>query len=137
MSGAKPEKNKSIIDTRIDQYFTPTLKPQIASAEQYARMHVNSQADNCENANADLMISRIMHTLQKIAEEIAQIKKGEANKNGAKKYRKNDRVVYIPKNQKVERVLAAFRKDPNEPLKVTILRLIDFTEKYLGRRTAT
>ncbi|MEM3572859.1 MAG: hypothetical protein QXJ62_01315 [Nitrososphaeria archaeon] len=79
----------------------------------------------------------ILEQINKLVKTVEQLKKDVSNlkeRDDKSHYRKNKRICYIPKKPLFEEVLAALRKNGNEPLKETISKVFEAAAKTLGLR---
>lgn len=77
-------------------------------------------------------VRRLQGEISRLREEVDGIKvKGASSKTGVR-YRKNKRVIYIPKKPLYDKVLDRLRQRTDEPMRVTIKKVFEVAAKLLG-----
>lgn len=81
-------------------------------------------------------IKKIHKEIAQLREEVKYIRSAEKSKGSAPfvgvYYRKNKRVVYIPKKPLYEKVLERLKRHVDEPVSVTLKRVFEAAAKHLG-----
>jgi len=111
------------VDKRYDK--NKVLEKTNAKEELRANNHGSS------NITDEDMISMIVEEVCKRLGTRADRSKNRQILKAAYRYRKNKRVVYIPKDPLINKVLEVLKSDPDEPLRVTIRKVFDVAALHL------
>lgn len=77
-------------------------------------------------------VYRILRRLEEKVQQLEERAMQDKQSGKVTRYRKNKRVVYIPRDPLVEKVLEKLRKSEDEPIKVTIRRVFAAAAKQVG-----
>jgi len=135
-SGSKTLKSKRKVDPHmlsLEGFIRDENNNDAVTQAKESSMQATEQTE--ENRLLAEEIKKIRKEIIQLREEIKYIRsagKGEDKVVARACYRKNNRVVYIPKTPLFEKVLERLRQHIDEPLGVTVKRVFETAAKYLG-----
>ena len=92
------------------------------------KKELNADSLGCSNIINDDLISRIV---DEVCKRLKADKGDRQIQKGACRYRKNSRVVYIPKDPIIDQVIEVLKSNPYEPLRLTIRKVFQVAALYL------